>query len=1325
MIKYDRKPRFQRLYAGLLGKALAAVFAVAALQLTVCAATVTLAPPSGMTTNVLALYSGDTAVEIAGPGTVTLNPDNTYTGGTTLSGGTLAYSGTYHDGVSPLGAGTLSIASADAVVSGSGTIANAIFATQIANFAPEGTIALSGNNVFSTHIYVFQNTLEVTGGETRSSGGLYLAYPSDRTTGTAHFRQSGGSVTLGANVQLAAIKGTISSFTMTGGSFNVGGNNVLVYGSTGSGTSHSSIDISGDAVLSNINLLYVHSNNPADADLSANIHDGGRLGFKMARHSSSSAHATVRLAVNGGTLANDNSGVSKATLKDWISTRGVASVTVGPKGATFTTDNGAKAGTAQIARAITAEAAEAGETAKGLTFDRGCWEFTAAGNAYEGPTVIKNGAVLFLDANGTIPSTSTVTVDSDSELCAGGGNKTVTDLVLEKDAILGFGTSSSTPYTLTVTGSLALPAYAKIALYNADTPMTTALTTAGTYAVLQVPAEYAAALAAVNWSPAKTSSDKTYSFSVATEGDTATLSMTIADKPASGIDFTIASGEKYALGDTTVGSETITVNGYLFIDGDLAGNDAGGKLIVGNGGVLDVTGTIKPQSTGATFDFYLNAGASLFVRTLQSSETFVTDHPLHFDGCTVYPVASTTPSTTVTYPARYSSVLVSGGGVTYDLSHWLDDGRDREEGWYRFNLTARFDHDASGPATDGGITVRGTPGEPMLISFGSGFVGSTMNGGVTVEEGGGIVAGSESALANQSVTLLPGSLFRQYDNSLYAQVDSLTLGRAGATTPVQFHITTVKSNPALIAESLEVLSPVEVSFISGWKYDAYVSSCTRVMAAVFKAGSSSVDTSLFQLPASATTYSLSVETEELAEGTYAGYTALYITVTGEDPVPDNLELTTDGTNVTLSADATYNNIYVGDIEGAGSKSLTVIGGEIAAQYLYIANLPVDGNSVTDRHTCTYTQSGGKVSVTRLYSSVNTNNPATGRANSEIILNGGTLEVTDQVRLGHNRQRRGCTSTITINDGATMTVGNTMWLAYYNNDDDRRGCAQGIINMNGGTLAAEKEIDLSRCEFDPESYGDGGIFLKGGVLSAQNIIQTKASNSCQRLVFDGGVFAPNAAAANRTLTGLAMANIAAGGAIIDTSALAPGGIYTIAQNLLKDPALTNSIGEVVADGGFTKRGAGTLVLSGANTFTGPTRVEGGLLSITSGDAVSGDIAVSDGAALDLCGASVSVGTIAASGLVRNGSLTVTDAIATADAGSLLSVDGDLTLAPGVGVDFADGDVGSRPLAAVSGSVSVPEMVRARNAGDFNRCRMSVIDGVVYAAPTASGFVISIR
>ena len=105
--------------------------------------------------------------------------------------------------------------------------------------------------------------------------------------------------------------------------------------------------------------------------------------------------------------------------------------------------------------------------------------------------------------------------------------------------------------------------------------------------------------------------------------------------------------------------------------------------------------------------------------------------------------------------------------------------------------------------------------------------------------------------------------------------------------------------------------------------------------------------------------------------------------------------------------------------------------------------------------------------------------------------------------------------------------------------------------------------------------------------------------------------------------------------------------------------------------------------------------------------------------------MSVGKIAASGLVRNGTLTVTGAIAAADAGSMLAVDGDLTLAPGVAVDFAGGNAEYRPIAAVAGTVAVPEMIKARNAGDFNRCKTSVIDGVVYVCPTTVGFTISVR
>ena len=47
------------------------------------------------------------------------------------------------------------------------------------------------------------------------------------------------------------------------------------------------------------------------------------------------------------------------------------------------------------------------------------------------------------------------------------------------------------------------------------------------------------------------------------------------------------------------------------------------------------------------------------------------------------------------------------------------------------------------------------------------------------------------------------------------------------------------------------------------------------------------------------------------------------------------------------------------------------------------------------------------------------------------------------------------------------------------------------------------------------------------------------------------------------------------------------------------------------------------------------------------------------------------------------------------------------------------------AAVSGTVTVPPRLKARNAGEFNRCKTSVMDGVVYVCPTTVGFMLSIK
>lgn len=91
-------------------RTLALVSAVAAVNSAAMADAVTLEPPSGVTTNVLSLFTGDTAVQVSGPGAVKLNPSNMHTGGTTLSGGTLVLSGNIPaGGPSPVGTGTFTV----------------------------------------------------------------------------------------------------------------------------------------------------------------------------------------------------------------------------------------------------------------------------------------------------------------------------------------------------------------------------------------------------------------------------------------------------------------------------------------------------------------------------------------------------------------------------------------------------------------------------------------------------------------------------------------------------------------------------------------------------------------------------------------------------------------------------------------------------------------------------------------------------------------------------------------------------------------------------------------------------------------------------------------------------------------------------------------------------------------------------------------------------------------------------------------------------------------------------------------------------------------
>ena len=1208
-------------------KDLVLVFCLVGMSMPLCAGTVTIAPPAGVTTNVLQLFSGDTALEIAGSGTVALlNRASSHTGGTTLTGGTLALAGDIPSGPrSPVGAG---LAVAGGTLFGSGSFAQNITGTGAFAILASGGWSWSGEDALAAAATVASGTLEIAGGNTDCSGGLVVA--------------DGASVSV----------------------------------------------------------------------------TGGTLGLSAA-----SGAGTGAIVINGGTLKNVStvSGSDNVNYFEWLADS--VSVSIGAEGAVFK-DGGTTAFYAQIKTPL-ASSVEQGQPAAGVTFDGGNWGLYAA-MAYDGPTILKNGAKIFFANAGTLPSSSAVTVGTGSELRNGNTHKDISSLTIEEGGIIGVNNAKR----FTVTGSVVLPKSAKVALYNGNYPYPLDLTKSGTYDVLRVPVSYADALRSVIWSYANAANTWSHTFSVSTDSTYATLSVTVAVPAAAGADIAVAAGETLTVpGAVSVGGGSITVNGTMVVPGALDGTAAGGTVTVNDGGVLDVAGNIRPSNAeSGRFDLYVNEGGTLRARQINVNATFeaTAANSIHFDGATVYPIAVSSGDDYRYFP-RYATAYIGARGVTFDLSDWDADGRT---GWYRFSCMGHLDTDpALNGAPDGGITVRGKPDGTAIFYFGTGLNGATLNGGVTVEAGGKISAG-DAALADDSVRLLPGSMFKSYNTSFVVAVQSLAVGAANGAEPVALQTGTFATGPALKVEDLSVLSPVEfltagyMTSTSVWRQENAAAHPGVYTAIVYRTVSPALDTSLFRLPAEyAGDYSLSVETVALTEGDYTGYTAVVMTVA--EAARDNLELK-NGATQTLSADSVYGNIYVGDFNEVGNPVLTVDGGNIKANDLHLAYQPADGKSSSDKHTCSYVQNGGTVSVGNVFSAYRGADDQAGRVYSEITLNGGTFAVSENVQFGYNQTRQGYSATLAVNGGA-MTVGGSVFLTSYSNNSNNKMAHQGIILMNAGTLDIAGEIDLSSgWNNAAETYRkDGGVFLRGDVLSAKNIKQSSGKCTIQRLVFDGGVYAPNAAANGRTLSGLNKAHVSTNGVIVSTEKLPAGATYTIAQNLLTDPGLAGA-----ADGGFTKRGAGTLVLSGANTFNGPTVVEAGTLVISSANAVSDNVRVASGAALDLGCASIAIDSFGASGVVENGSLTVSRALVLAAGGSLLAVDGDLSFAEGSAVDFAalgasaDASVWT-PVAAVSGAVTIPSKLRARNAGRCTRCEAFVADGVVYVRPTTVGLAIYLQ
>ena len=368
------------------------------------------------------------------------------------------------------------------------------------------------------------------------------------------------------------------------------------------------------------------------------------------------------------------------------------------------------------------------------------------------------------------------------------------------------------------------------------------------------------------------------------------------------------------------------------------------------------------------------------------------------------------------------------------------------------------------------------------------------------------------------------------------------------------------------------------------------------------------------------------------------------------------------------------------------------------------------------YTLTYRQNGGTL---RVGSSFQTPYWLKSKQKTHVLIeiNGGSTWVKSQLYLGRSTASspKSQTCRFVMNGGSFATAGN-MHFAYSNSTN------KAYVDLNGGVLTCSNTLYAAY-----KGGNDVTVRLNPNGQFRCNAYSATVGNSVTRFYGNGGTFRPLCrTAAAQTMAANIFTSLYAStnGLVVDTSETLNGAPFTMAQAILHDPDCA------AADGGLVKRGAGLLTLTGANTYTGGTVVEGGVLAVSGTGTLGagGGLAVANGAICDLGGTAQAVGDVVASGLVRNGTLTVGGALI-ATANDILSVYGDLVLANTAAVDFAavpNADlVAGVPLAAVSGTATLPARARALNAGTVHGVVFKQMDNVVYAVPAPTSTVLIVR
>lgn len=234
------------------------------------------------------------------------------------------------------------------------------------------------------------------------------------------------------------------------------------------------------------------------------------------------------------------------------------------------------------------------------------------------------------------------------------------------------------------------------------------------------------------------------------------------------------------------------------------------------------------------------------------------------------------------------------------------------------------------------------------------------------------------------------------------------------------------------------------------------------------------------------------------------------------------------------------------------------------------------------------------------------------ASNAVVSASGSATAFGRDTTGGNRS-----ANVTIKDNAAVTLG------VCNLGGGQAGGNVTLTIQNNALLSCgPNSIDLQNVN---RATAATTLRLNGGTLLVGGFTKTKTAQT-NAILFNSGVL--KAGANNSSFLPafpVATNYVQSGGAKVDDG----GFSITVPASLIHDPVLG-----VTLDGGLIKLGAGTLTLSGTNTFTGNTVVSNGTLLITGNNGLS-PISVSSGATLGGAGSVAGHVTINNGGILAPG------------------------------------------------------------------------------------------